>query len=98
MIVFVDLRFSGLSGYRFSYWDKIRDKFIEISGECAWDSFEDFEYDLIRHNRQSDRGNTIWVVDRFRTVTPEWAMHPELESAHDPPGEKEATEEKKTYH
>lgn len=41
MIRFVDLR-GAETGYKFAFWDTVTDKFVELSGEQAWDSKEAF--------------------------------------------------------
>lgn len=42
MIRFVDLS-SSHTGHQFAWYDTVRDKFLDFSGQCAFDSWEDFK-------------------------------------------------------
>lgn len=65
MIRFVDLRGQDL-GYRFTYFDTVRDRFVEACGTSGWDTFAEFADD-------ADEGTDI---ERFRALTPSWAFRP----------------------
>jgi hypothetical protein len=64
---FIDLRECG-TGYRFAFWDTIKDEFESHGGDMAWYSFNDFEFCY---------GGT--EIDRYRILCPDWVFELENE-------------------
>jgi len=65
MIRFIDIRAQG-TGYRFAFWDTVKDKFFEFSGCQAWENFDDFFDDSFK---------IIGVegIARYKNLCPDWA-------------------------
>jgi hypothetical protein len=61
---FVDLRTTDV-GWRFAWWDTVRDEFESHSHSMAWDSFDEFLEDFDGDD-----------PDRYRRLTPDWAFVP----------------------
>lgn len=66
MIRFVDIRGQG-TGYRFAFWDTVRDRFLEFGGDQAWEDKEDFLQCFGKF--QTD-------LDMYIGLMPEWASIP----------------------
>lgn len=65
MIRFIDIRDQG-TGYRFSFWDTVRDEYIGTSNEYAWDTWEEFrELNLFDSQK----------YERCKRLCPEWVFH-----------------------
>lgn len=64
MIRFIDLR-GQHTGSNFAFWDTVRDVFVSICTEQAWDNWQDFEE--IAQGR-------VYELDRFRRLCPEWVF------------------------
>jgi hypothetical protein len=72
MIRFVDIRGQGTSN-RFAFWDTCVDRFINLDGDQAWNTWEQFEDSFNCHyageaaeSNQKDRYKSIchgWVFD-----------------------------------
>ncbi len=60
---FIDLR-GQEAGYRFAWYDTVRDEFEQHSGEMAWDTFGEFA--------EAYQGDDL---TRYRGLTPAWALH-----------------------
>jgi hypothetical protein len=66
---FIDLR-GQHTGYRFAWWDTVRDCFDNYDGDEAWDTWADFAESVTMENI----GHTL---DRYRRLTPAWAFEPD---------------------
>lgn len=69
MIRFVDIRNQG-TGYRFSFWDTVRDEFLEFGGSQAWDTLDDF---IESFNTAST--HLYGDIERFLSLIPVWAAN-----------------------
>jgi hypothetical protein len=63
MIRFVDVRDQGLC-HRFSFWDTVKDSYIEINSEVAWNNWDDF-LEIAKNND---------MILRFKGLCPEWVF------------------------
>lgn len=62
MIHFVDLRHTYEdTGAKFAFWDTVLDRFVDLGGEQAWESWDDFE-------QAYSCSPTHHGIDRFRLV------------------------------
>ena len=61
MIRFIDIRESD-TGYRFSFWNTISDRYVELNGEQAWELWEEFVEDLNGPD------------DRYAKLCPDWVF------------------------
>jgi len=66
MIRFIDLRGQG-TGSRFAFYDTVRDHFLELEGEQAWDVFLEFA-------EVCDNAN---LRQRCKRLCPPWAFEKE---------------------
>jgi len=77
VIRFVDIRGADIAGCRFSFWDTVKDRYIGVPGEWAWETFEQFEealesyFDVLGHNKAE-------LVERCKDLAPWWAFLPEV--------------------
>lgn len=69
MIRFVDMRHADAAGYRFAFWDTVRDQFVAIDGWQAFETWDEFE--------ESHKGSGYHELERFRGLCPEWVFKPE---------------------
>lgn len=60
MIRFIDLRGQD-TGYRFAFWDTVKDQFMTVNNDQAWDH----PYDVLT----SDEG----LMDRLDKLCPSWS-------------------------
>lgn len=67
MIRFVDLRPADIVGHNFAFWDTVRDRFFEIDGIQAWETWKEF------HEEATD-DPVLWQQDqdRLEGLMPEW--------------------------
>ena len=72
MIRFVDLRNARISGYRFAFWDTVRDRFCEFSNEQAWETLEEFRADLRGHIFDQETFEPKFL--RFKRLMPKWVF------------------------
>lgn len=68
---FIDLRGQG-TGYRFAWYDTIRDEFEEFSTEQVWDTWDDF-FLVCPAGKQ----------ERYKSLCPAWAFKPYTEADKD---------------
>lgn len=62
MIRFVDLRSAKIAGYRFAFWDTVRDRFVQMLDDQAWETWAEFAADC-----PTDQ------LARFHALLPHWA-------------------------
>ena len=65
MIRFVDIRDQG-TGYRFAFFDTVRDEFVKIGGDQVWDDKSDL-LDSLESDPSIDKS-------RFIGLMPKWAI------------------------
>jgi len=70
MLRFVDVRGYGTDG-RFSYYNTVTGKYLELDGDQIWDSMQEVE-----ESHTSDRSGAglEYPLDRLQTITPQWAF------------------------
>lgn len=78
MIRFIDLGNqirnvnSDEGGREFCFYCTVMDRFLEVFGECTWDSKEDFEQDAKNHNETLKNQNENKIdIDRCISLIPE---------------------------
>ncbi len=75
MLRFVDMRRAEAAGYRFAWWDTVRDMFVELAGDQAWDTWADFEQSQRDALELATTYADAWKdTKRFRGLTPKWAF------------------------
>jgi len=76
VIRFIDLGDQILEGTReFAWWDTITDEFLEFSGDQAWETWKDFEFDFRSHFPTTDqivKGDvpSKELLERFKRLFP----------------------------
>lgn len=70
---FIDLR-GQHTGYRFAWWDTVRDCFDDNDGDWAWDTWQEFEESYCLDGGPVFREETL---ARYRSLTPAWAFEPD---------------------
>ena len=73
MIRFVDMRAADIVGHRFAFWDTVVDRFVNVAGDVAWETWKEFIE--AADFEQEDCGKTV-QIDRFRKLCPEWVDKP----------------------
>lgn len=71
MIRFIDVR-NQETGYRFAFFDTVRDKFCEFGGDQVWDSMEDFKWSFSVSVTEGLISSS--EIDRFVGLMPDWAL------------------------
>ena len=71
MIRFIDIRGQG-TGYRFAFWDTIRNRFCEFNGEQAWESLEDFTESFNWSGGKFFDVVCASGIKRFINLMPDW--------------------------
>ena len=69
MIRFVDIRDAD-TGYRFSFWNTVKDQYCTFRGNQAWDTFADFNEDFQNDDSNVYKGD----LDRFMGLSPLWTF------------------------
>jgi len=64
MIRFIDIRGYG-TGYRFSFFDTVIDRYLVFNGSCVWDNLDEF---------CSDAAIDPELMIRCRRLIPVWAI------------------------
>lgn len=75
---FIDLR-GQHTGYRFAWWDTVRDCFDEYAGDQAWDTWDEF----LDSVRADDLLRVEYVSDRLSPLVPAWAFEPDPDDDHE---------------
>jgi len=94
MLRLVDLRGAG-TGHRFAIWDTVVDRFVEIDGDQAWDSWKGDLQPLKESKEKRMKGNADWeelgrihkelaILDRVRWLLPPWARKKASDEEEDP--------------
>ena len=72
MIKFVDIRSADIPGYRFSFWDTVKDEYVVVGGDEAWEDWAEFD-EGYWHSR-GDTGGVSMILERYRDLCPEWVF------------------------
>ena len=94
MLRLVDLRGAG-TGHRFAIWDTVVDRFVEIDGDQAWDSWKGDLQPLKESKEKRMKGNADWeelgrihgeleMLERVRWLLPLWAREEPGNDEEDP--------------
>jgi hypothetical protein len=70
---FIDLRGQD-TGYRFAWWDTVRDVFESFDGEHAWNTWDEFEPAYVA---EQGRSGFKSARQRYLGLCPSWVFEPE---------------------